>query len=65
MSIAIAAGLLELLQIIEVAKDAKPLLDALKTQAAKGATFEEILETARNFAVTSEADAQAAIAKNS
>lgn len=63
MSVAIAAGLLELLQIIEVAKDAKPLLDALKAQAVKGATFEEILDTARNFAVTSEADAQAVIGK--
>lgn len=60
---AFAAGLLELIQIIEVAKDAKPLLDALKVQAAKGATFEELLDTARNLAVTSETDTQVEISK--
>lgn len=60
---AVAAGLLELLQILETAKDATPLIKELAAKARAGATFEEVLDTARNMAVTSEADAQAAIDK--
>ena len=60
---AAAAGLLELLQILETAKDAAPLIKELAAKARSGATFEEVLDTARNMAVTSEADAQAAIDK--
>lgn len=58
---AIAAGLLEILQLLETAKDAAPLIKELAAKARSGATFEEVLETARNMAVTSEADAQAEI----
>lgn len=55
-----AAAILEILTIAEALADAKPLFDMLKGMDAKGATFEEILEAARNLAVTSETDAQAA-----
>lgn len=55
-----AAAILEILTIAETLVDAKPLFDMLKAMDAKGATFEEILEAARNLAVTSETDAQAA-----
>lgn len=58
---AAAAGLLEILQLLETAKDAAPLLKELVAKAKSGATFEEVLETARNMAVTSEADAEAEI----
>lgn len=55
-----AAIALELLTIAEGLADAKPLFDLLKGMDAKGSTFEEILEAARNLAVTSETDARAA-----
>lgn len=62
-TVAVAAGLLELLQILETAKDAAPIIKELVAKAKSGATFEEVLDTARNMAVTSEADAQAEINK--
>lgn len=62
--VAVAAqGLLEVIQLIEAAADAAPIINALKASAAKGATFEELLEIARNAAVASEADAQVRIDK--
>lgn len=58
-----AAAILEILNIAGALADAKPLFDMLKKMDASGATFEEILEAARNLAVTAEADAQAEINK--
>ena len=60
---AAAAGVLRILQVLEVAADAKPIIAKLKASAVKGATFEELLEEARSYAVASETDAQAAINK--
>jgi hypothetical protein len=58
-----AAGLLTVIQLIEAAADAKPIIDALKAAGAKGASFEELLDIARNAAVASESDAAARISK--
>lgn len=60
---AAAAGLLQILQIIEAAADAAPLIASLKAAGARGASFEELLDIARNSAVAAEADAQARINK--
>jgi hypothetical protein len=54
-------ALLEILEIVQASAAAAPLLAKLVQMAKSGATPEQVLEAARNFAVTSESDAQAAI----
>ena len=56
-----AALILEVLQIVQASANAAPLLAKLLEMGKAGATPEQLLEAARNFAVTSEMDAQATI----
>ena len=58
-----AAGVLQLLTLIQAAANAAPILAKLKGMAEQGASFEQLLEAARQGTVTSEADAQAQINK--
>jgi virulence-associated protein VapD len=58
-----AAALLEVIQLIEAAENAAPIIEKLKEMVTQGATFEQVVEAVRNMAVANESDAQAAIDK--
>jgi SepF-like predicted cell division protein (DUF552 family) len=58
-----AAGILQIIAIVQAAANAAPIIAKIKEMGAQGASFEQILEAVRNMAAASEADAQAAINK--
>lgn len=58
-----AAGILQIIAIVQAAANAAPIIAKIKEMGSQGASFEQILEAVRNMAVTDEVAAQDAIDK--
>ena len=58
-----AAGILQILAIVQAAENAAPIIAKIKEMGTQGATFEQILEAVRNMTVADEAGTQATINK--